>query len=89
MQPSITRDAVLCLCLVAVSDSATPWTAACQPRLSMIGFTREEYWSELPFPSPGYLPNRGIEPESPALQADSLPAQPQGKPTLRLWAGLR
>ena len=45
---------------------ATPWTAACQAPLSM-GFSRLEYWSALPFPSPGDLPNLGIEPESPAL----------------------
>ena len=44
-----------------------------------LGFSRQEYWSRLPFPSPGYLPNPGIEPRSPALQADSLPAEPQGQ----------
>ena len=49
----------------------TPWTVACQAPLSM-GFFRQEYWSGLPFPSLGDLPNRGIETESPALQADSL-----------------
>ena len=43
-------------------------------------FSRLEYWSEQPFPSPGDLPNPGIEPRSPALQADSLPTEPQGKP---------
>ena len=43
-------------------------------------FSRPEYWSGWPFPSPGDLPNTGIEPRSPALQADSLPAEPQGKP---------
>ena len=47
--------------------------------LSM-GFSRQEYWSGLPFPSPGDLPNSGIEPESPALQADALPSEPPGKP---------
>ena len=50
---------------------ATPWTVACQTPLSM-GFSRQEYWSGLPFPSPGDLPNPGIEPESPALQVNSL-----------------
>ena len=45
-----------------------------------MGFTRQEYWSELPFRSPGDLPNPGIEARSPTLQADSLPAEPQGKP---------
>ena len=49
---------------------ATPWTGACQAPLPM-GFFRQEYWSGLPFPSPGDLPNPGIKPESPALQANS------------------
>ena len=52
----------------------TPWTVACQAPLSK-GFSRQEYWSGLPFPSPGDLPNPGIEPGSPALQADSLPTE--------------
>ena len=47
----------------------TPWTVACQTTLSM-GFSRLQYWSGLPFPSPGDLPNPGIEPGSPTLQAD-------------------
>ena len=58
---------------------ATPWTIAYQGPLSM-GFSRQEYWSGLPFPSPGDLPNPGIEPRSPALQADTLPSEPPGKP---------
>ena len=57
---------------------ATPWTVAHQAPPSM-EFSRQEYWSGLPFPSPGDLPNLGIEPWSPTLQADSLPAEPQGK----------
>ena len=57
---------------------ATPWTVAHQAPLSM-GLSRQEYWSGLPFPSPGGLPNPGIEPESPTLQADSLPSEPPGK----------
>ena len=52
----------------------TPWTVACQTPLSM-GFSRQEYWSGLPFPSPGDLPDPGIEPGAPALQADSLPTE--------------
>ena len=56
-----------------VPDSATPWTAAHQAPLSM-GFSRQGYWSELPFSSPGDLPDPGIEPRSSALQADSLPS---------------
>jgi len=58
---------------------ATPWTVACQAPLSM-RFSRQEYWSGLPFPSPGGLPDPGIEPRSPALQADSFPTELQGKP---------
>ena len=58
---------------------ATPWTAAHQAPLSM-GFSRQEYWSGLPFPSPGDLPVPGIEPGSPTLQASSLPSEPPGKP---------
>ena len=44
-----------------------------------MGFSRQEYWSGLPFPSPGDLPDPGIEPGSPALQVDSLPSEPRGK----------
>ena len=44
-----------------------------------MGFSRQEYWSGLPFPSPGDLPNPGIEPKSPALQADALTPEPPGK----------
>ena len=58
---------------------ATPWTVAYQALLSM-GFSRQEYWSGLPFPSPGDLPDPGIEPRSPALQADALTSEPPGKP---------
>ena len=58
---------------------ATPWTVALQAPLSM-GSSRQEHWSGLPFPSPGDLPNPGIEPGSPALQADSLPTELPGKP---------
>jgi len=57
----------------------TPWTVACQALLSM-GFSRHEYWSGLPFPSPGDLPDPGIKPSFPALQADSLPTELGGKP---------
>ena len=58
---------------------ATPWTVAYQAPLSM-EFSRQEYWSELPFPSPGNLPHPGIEAGSPTLQADALPSNPPGKP---------
>ena len=58
----------------------TPWTVQCME------FFRPEYWNGELFPSPGDLPNPGIEPRSPALQADSLPAEPQGKPKNTTWA---
>ena len=58
---------------------ATSQTVACQAPPSM-GSSRQEYWSALPFPSPGDLPNPVIKPGSPALQADSLPSESQGKP---------
>ena len=58
---------------------ATPWTVACQAPLSM-GFSRQEYCSGLLLPSPGDLPDPGIKPGSPALQADSLQTELQGKP---------
>ena len=57
---------------------ATPWTVAYQAPLSM-RFSRQEYWNGLPFPSPGDLPDSGIEPWSPALQADALTSEPPGK----------
>ena len=57
---------------------ATPWTVAHQAPPSM-EFSRQEYWSGLPFSSPGALPDPGIEPGSPALQADALLSEPLGK----------
>ena len=56
----------------------TPWTVAYQSSQSM-EFSRQEYWNGLPFPSPGDLPDPGIGPRSPALQADALPSEPPGK----------
>ena len=56
-----------------------PWTVACQAPLSL-GFPRQEYWSGLPFASPGDLPHSGIDPRSPALQVDSFTAELSGKP---------
>ena len=57
---------------------ATPWTVAYQAPQSM-EFSRQEYWSGLPFPSPGDLPNPGIEPGSPSSWADASPSEPPGK----------
>ena len=57
---------------------ATPWTVAYQAPLSM-GFSKQECWSGLPFPSPGDLPDPGIEPGSSALLADAFPSEPPGK----------
>ena len=57
------------------------WPVVCQAPLSM-GFSRQEYWTGLPFLSSGDLPNPGLEPGSPALQADSLPTELLGKPNL-------
>ena len=59
---------------------ATPWTVVHQAPLSM-GFSKQEYWSGLPFPSSGDLPDPGIKPGSPAPQADTLPSEPPGKPS--------
>ena len=53
----------------------TPWTVVYQASLSM-GFSRQEYWSGLPFPSPGDLPDPGMEPGSPVLEADVLTSEP-------------
>ena len=60
----------------------TPWTVARQAPLSMV-FSRQEYWSGLPFLSPGYLPDPGIELGSPALQADSLLSESLGRANIR------
>ena len=70
-----------------MSDSfAILWAVACQAPLSM-GFPRQEYWSGWLFPSPGDLPCPGIEPRSPALQADSLPLSHKGIPGVNLEDG--
>ena len=69
----------VCMCVLShVQLFEIPWTVACQAPLS-VGFPRQGYWSQLPFPSPGSLPDPGIEPRSSALQVDSLPPEPPGK----------
>ena len=75
-----------CVCLVAQSCPTLCDPRSLQPArlLCPWGFSRQEYWSGLPCPSPGDLPNPGIEPRSPILQADSLPSEPLGKPIFLL-----
>ena len=65
-----------------MSDSATPWTVAGQAPPS-VEFSRQEYWSGLPFPISGDPPNPGTEPRSPGLQVDSLPSEPPGKSSIQ------
>ena len=68
------------MCLVSQSRlTVSPWTIAHQAPLSMV-FSRQEYWSGLPCPLPGDLPNPGTETRSPALQMNFLPSEPPGKP---------
>ena len=64
--------------LSCVQLFATPWTVAHPAPLSL-GFPRQEYWSVLPFPSPGHLPDPGVKPGSPASQVGSVPAEPPGE----------
>ena len=64
--------------LSCVQLFVTLWTVAYQASLSM-GFSRQEYWSGLSFPSPGHLPNPGIKPRSPSSEADALTSEPPGK----------
>ena len=79
--PGFILYSILCEWSRSVRLFATPWTVAYQALPSM-GFSRQECWSGLPFPSPGDLPDPGIEPRSPTLQADALPWEPSGKPRL-------
>ena len=67
---------------------ATPWTVACQAPLS-VGFSRQEYWTGLLFPSPGDLPDLRIEPVSPALADRFFTIEPQGKPVFLLVARVK
>ena len=70
--------------LCCVQLFATTWTVACLAPVSMT-FSRQEYWSGLPFHSPGGLPDPGIKPGSSALQADSLPTELQGKQAYNIF----
>ena len=76
---SLTTVAVFVQSLSCVWLSANPWTVALQASPS-VGFSRQEYWSGLPFPSPGDLSNPGVETESPALAGRFFTAEPPGKP---------
>ena len=78
-QPNLFRRKVKLKSLSHVQLFVTPWTTACQASPSM-EFFRQEYWSGLPFSSPGDLPNPGTKPGSPTLEADSLTSKPPGKP---------
>ena len=60
-----------------------PFSVQCSQAPLCMGFSRGEYWSGLPFPSPGHLPNPGIKPGSPALHADSSPSKSPGKPIMK------
>ena len=75
----------LCVCVQSLSRVqlfVTPWTEVSQAPLSM-RFSKQEYWSGLPFPPPGDLPDPGIKPMPPALWADSLPLSQQGRPQIQ------
>ena len=77
------RSVCVCVCVCVLVTQSCP-TLHSQAPLSM-EFSRQEYWSGLPFPSPGDLPNPGIELKSPELQADSLPSEPPGRPGILLY----
>ena len=77
--PSFSSVSACSVTWVISNSFVIPWTVAREAPLCM-GFSRQEHWSGLPFPSPGDLPDLEIEPGSPALQANSLPTEPPGRP---------
>ena len=85
IQPKSSTPSTICRCLVLVVLIAQSCLTLCHltncslPGSSVIGFSRQKYWSGLPYPSPEDPPDAGIEPGSPALQADSLPFELQGR----------
>ena len=84
IQNKVTYSSTTCQSLICVQLFGISWTVACQAPSSM-EFSRQQYWSGLPFPSPGDFPNPRIEPRSPALQADSLPPEPLEKPRSSIY----
>ena len=81
----------VCVCVLVIQlclTLVTPWTVAHQDPLS-VGFHRQACWSVVSFPSPGDLPDSRSEPRSPALQADSLPSEPPGKPSGKMRQDLK
>ena len=82
---ALIRDREKCVCVLSrIQPFATPWTVTLQAPLSM-GFSQQEYWSGLPFPPPGDLPNPGIEPASPVsptLAGEFFTTEPPGKPDI-------
>ena len=78
----MTEPKAVAVAIVAVVKVAQSCPTLCDTwTIQSMEFSRLEYWSGWPFPSPGDLPDLGIEPRSPALQADSLPTEPPGKPS--------
>ena len=73
--------------LIRVRLFVTPWTIAHEAPPSM-EFSRQAYWSRLPFPSPGDLPDPGIKPLSPTLRTDALPSEPPGNPSIYTYTYL-
>ena len=79
LRVALPRGCLVCCCCLVAKSCLTPWTMAHQAPVSM-AFSRQEYWSGLPFPSPGALPDPGAEPASSALAGRFFTVQPPGKP---------
>ena len=79
-QGNIGLQVCVCVCIVKSESYLCPTLCDLMDYIQSMEFSRPEYWSGQPFPSPGNLPNPGIKPRSPTLQTGYLPAEPQGKP---------